>query len=140
MAKHKARKQTSISDAEANKIFKDYEKRKAVMTKKMMFKYEGAVSHSNTTDNHGAARRTALAVLTMPCGKLIRSIEKDRKAAVAFAAAEAVIADYSKLLTELSGLIDEAHRRLGVALCIRTDMTEVIEEARRDLDAENAAH
>ena len=117
-----------LTDQEADEIFQSYRRRKAVMTKKHMYEFEAAVRQSNTTDNFGQARRTALAILTVPCKKLFRDIEKERDTAVACADAERIISSYADRLRELSGLVEEAHRRLMIGLAGRTDMTEIVEQ------------
>lgn len=131
MSTRKARKsKAAMTEKEADKLYRNYLTRKAVMTRKRMFEYDDAIRKANLADDWFQARRCALAVVSMPAKSLMRAVEKDRKGAVALAAAHEIVANYGKALHELSELVAEADRRLMIALCGRPDMVEIIDKAR----------
>lgn len=136
--KPRRRKPAAMTDKWADKVIKDYLARKAVMTRKQMFEYEDAVRKSNLADDWFQARRVALAVVSMPAKHLMRGIEKDRATALAMACAHEIVMNYSNVLKQLSELVAEADRRLMIALCGRSDMVEIIDEARRQNEATEA--
>lgn len=110
---------------DADKVLGDYRNRRAIFTSEGMEEYERAIA----ADNYRVTRRIALATLTRPCAEIIDSIKEDREVAVEFARASASMHMYTSLLRQLADAIEEADKRLVVALACREDMDAVIAEA-----------
>lgn len=113
------------------RMITEYRRLPALLSNRQLLKYEQVISHSNSTDNFGTARRSALAVLTRPCRTLMTSIEKDREVALAFLDMYNSLTDYSQVLGQLCSLISEAQRRVMVSLYVRPDFDELAAEARQ---------
>lgn len=121
-AKRQANRRPSL---DADKILADYRNRLAIFTTEEMEEYERAVA----ADNYGVTRRIALATIARPCAEIIDSITEDREVAVAFAQASASMHMYTSLLRQLADAIEEADKRLVIALACREDMAAVLAEA-----------
>ena len=79
--------------------------------------------------NH-AWRRTALALLCMPCEELFGKIDADHKTAMVLAEAANGIRRYTLSLRELARILDIAQVRIEIGLCGRDDYDEVLAEAK----------
>ncbi len=108
-----------------DKILRDYRNRPAIFTAEGMEEYERAVA----ADNYAVTRRIALATLAKPCAEIIDGIKEDREVAAAFARASASMHMYTSLLRQLADVIEEADKRLVIALACREDMAAVLAEA-----------
>ncbi|MGH8502012.1 MAG: hypothetical protein ACREVE_05970 [Gammaproteobacteria bacterium] len=78
-------------------------------------------------------RRCVLAMLTKPGKHTLESALNDREAAVAYAGLQADIRDYLKNRHDgLKEFFEAVDIRIGLALAQREDMTEIIEQAKRE--------
>ena len=75
------------------------------------------------------ARRMALAFLAKPFKEMADRISEDRDAAVALATAEIAIEDAAARYKALSDFLTTAKTRMMVALCSRSDMQEIRQQA-----------
>lgn len=78
----------------------------------------------------GVSRRIAIAILTKSGHELIQSISRDRNFAVAMARWSEEIRAHLAYLNGIKQLISHAHARVLIALAGRTDMKEVLRQAR----------
>lgn len=122
-----AKKKSTLSKKAADKLWSDFESLPPVLTSNQVDELETAAQSRAKGD--GVARRVALATLSQPGAHLIKSFEKDRDAAVAFAAAARGIAGYREYLKGLDEALQAAEVRIRTALCVRDDMQDVIAEA-----------
>ncbi len=126
---------TRAKEAQARKILRDYKGPPPLMTKGTMFELDAAIS----ADNFGVSRRTAFMFLTEPCSELIKRIRNDRESAVAAASMLDGFTRYRDCLGDLQSWMDEAQKRIGVALATREDMGEVLAEGKASTARANSA-
>lgn len=84
-----------------------------------------------TGDNWGVVRRTALTMLTKPGKEVVEMFRDDRDFAVGMVPIYEGLAEYPRLLREFADYMEESHKRMMLAYCIREDMKAVFEEGRR---------
>ena len=120
------RKSPRLTEKEAKRIFNQLKKAPAICTKGDV----GEIDRELMTGNAGVMRRVAIAVLSKP-GKFVIGIANGkREKAVAMAEGMLSIQHEVKRMRELADIMDMAQRRMGIALCIREDMQEILAEAK----------
>lgn len=116
-----------MTEEEADNILDEFNKQPAQITEDEMRQIEAAVQR----DNDGIARRAALGALARSAKELMDVAERDRGVAISLAVMADSIRTYSKRLDSLRSMMDSAATRISIALCIREDMSEILEEAKK---------
>ena len=119
-------KKSRVTDKEADRIFNQLKKAPATCIEDDV----GDIDRDLMTGNAGVMRRVAIMLLTKP-GKFVIDLAKgDRAHAVSMAEGMLSIRHEVKRLRELADIMQSAEMRMGVALCIRADMQEILAEAK----------
>jgi hypothetical protein len=117
-------------DAFAEKLFRDFDAQPAQLTKEQVDKMEA----NFTGPSRQRSRRAALATLALSGKELTRNVTSERDSALALAVARVSIEEYASHLREFAEMMESAGTRIGVALCSRDDMNELLAEAKTEAE------
>ena len=127
------RKISKVSEARAEQLYARVKAEPAGITVAQLDVIEARLRDAN----EGVTRRAALVALTRPAAFIFDAVKNDRSSAVAFASVAQQGHEYAKFLTSLAQLIIAACTRVDVALCIRADMQDVINEAKESSNVQD---
>jgi hypothetical protein len=116
-------------DAFAEKLMSDFDAQPAQITKEQLDKIEANFSGLSRR----RSRRCALATLAMSGMQLTKAVTGDRDGALALAVARLSIGEYASHLRLFADMMESADTRIGIALCIREDMQELLLEAKAEV-------
>ena len=120
-----AKSKKNRDDAFAKKLLRDFDAQPAQITNEQLDKIEADFLGLSKR----RSRRSALLSLTMSGMELTKTVTGDREDALAWAVASTCIHEYASRLREFADLMERASTRIGVALCSREDMRELVLEA-----------
>jgi hypothetical protein len=118
----------------AEKLLSDFDAQPAQITKEQVAEIEKTF----TAVDPARARRTALASLALSGMELTKKAVGDRDDALTLAQARVLIERYASSLREFAGIIESAGVRIGIALCSRDDMQELVVEAEAKIASDQA--
>jgi len=122
----KARAAAKRSDgASLDKILSDFDAQAALMTNQRLDQIEA--SFLGLAQRR--ARRAGLLTLTMSGMELTQVAAGDRDGALALAVSRLSIYEYARQLRDFADMMESAGARIGVALCSRHDMQELLKDA-----------
>lgn len=125
IAKPRSKDGPDVDDKFADQVIRGLRRAPVSLTKKQLFEIDRAFTHQP----QGVGRRIGLGVYTLSGKRLLKLIETDRQAAVAFAEAATCIEGSAEAHRTMGEELKGAAARIRVGLCVREDMDAVLKEA-----------